>query len=279
MAPSRLATALLFLVLIPGLGHAWTQQEPPDAPAREESWTEYPDALPPPPLTSVEEDEAPARPPAAPSEPEVAAPPPTPVEDALPTPRERHPMAPSVPEYVPRPPSPRSSLSLNPEPLAVPFVRGLLEISGGAAVTVGHMVLIELATGTNCLVESERCFLTAFLVTVASGAAAPLGASAVGAVMGGEGRLWAAYLGAAIGMGFGLVAATPTIAFDRGTLLAVAGPIGAILGSAIGYELSHRHALRGGFRDERARGPGVRWVPVVGASAHGGLVGGMVGSF
>jgi hypothetical protein len=278
MAPSRLVTALLFLVLIPGLGHA---QTPPEDSAGEQPWSEYPDALPPPPLTPVEEAELPAPPPPAPPEPEVpAAPPPTPVEEAPPAPRDRHPMAPSVPEYVPSPPPPRSSLSLGTEPLAVPFVRGLLEISGGFAVTAGHMVLVELATGTNCFVDSDGCFLTAALVTLASGAAAPLGASAVGAVLGGEGKLWAAYLGAAIGMGFGLVVATPTIAFDRGgVLLAVAGPIGAIVGSAIGYELSHRHARRGGFRDARAQGPGVRWMPVVGASAHGGLVGGMVGSF
>jgi hypothetical protein len=285
MVSSRLVTALLLLVLIPGLGHAQSREEP--------SWSEYPDALPPPPLTPVEESPE-AQPPPAPEDsfepagfpergapPEVAAPPDVPVEEAAsaPPPRDRHPMAPSVPEYTPRPPEPRSTLSLNTEPLAVPVVRGILEVSGGAAVSLAHLMLVELVTGTHCLQGGDRCALTVVLGTLATGGIAPLGASAVGAVLGGEGKLWAAYLGGAIGMGLGLVATSPTIAFDRGFAISIAGPIGAILGSAIGYELSHRWVMRGGDRLARSSGPAVRMVPVVGASAHGGLVGGMAGSF
>lgn len=293
MAPSRVALVLLFLVLVPGLGHSQSREEP---------WSEFPGALPPPPLTPAEESSA-EQPPPPPAEPapfepegfperepsvasEVPAPPAAPVEEAAsaPGPREEDP---SQPVYLPGAVAPlqpgfdpaRSGLSFETEPLAVPLVRGLLEISGGTAVTLGHMVLVELATGTNCFEDTDGCALTAFLVTFVGAAAAPLGASAVGAVMGGEGKLWAAYLGAAIGLGVGVITTIPTIAFDHGTVLAVAGPIGAIIGSAIGYELSHRRARRGGSLFAGQRGPGVRMVPVVGATAHGGLVGGMVGSF
>jgi hypothetical protein len=188
-------------------------------------------------------------------------------------------MAPSVPAYVPRPPEPRSTLSLDTEPLAVPVVRGLLEVSGGAAVSLAHVMLVELVTGTRCLEGGDGCALTVVLGTLATGGIAPLGASAVGAVLGGEGKLWAAYLGASIGMGLGLVATAPTVAFDQGFAISIAGPIGAILGAAIGYELSHRWVRRGGDRLARSTGSTVRMMPVVGASAHGGLVGGMAGSF
>jgi hypothetical protein len=80
-------------------------------------------------------------------------------------------------------------------------------------------------------------------------------------------------------MGVGLVAVSPTVAFDQGFALSIAGPIGAVVGAAFGYELSHRWVRRGGERLARNTEPAVRWVPVVGASAHGGVVGGMAGSF
>lgn len=184
------------------------------------------------------------------------------------------------PRLLPAESAPRLSPRLMPEPLAVPLLRSVLDAAGASAATLGGAVLMELLTGTRCLRTQERmCILTSFLVTMLSiSATAPVGAWAVGSLLGGEGKLWAAYLGSAMGMGLGVVGTMPTIAFGSGVVLAVAGPIGAVLGAAIGYEISHRLSRRKTplFAE---RPSDVRMTPMLGATPGGSLVGGLAGSF
>jgi hypothetical protein len=184
------------------------------------------------------------------------------------------------PRLLPAEPASRLSPRLMPEPLAVPLLRSVLDVAGASAVTLGGAVLMELITGTRCLRTQERmCILTSFLVTMLSiSATAPVGAWAVGSLLGGEGKLWAAYLGSAMGMGLGVVGTMPTIAFTNGVVLAVAGPIGAVLGAAIGYEISHRLSRRKASLFAE-RPSGVRMTPMLGATQGGSLVGGLAGSF
>ncbi|MBZ4418347.1 hypothetical protein [Myxococcus sp. RHSTA-1-4] len=188
--------------------------------------------------------------------------------------------APTRPGLLPASPAPRFSPRLVQEPLAVPMFRSLLDVAGAGAATLGGLALVELLTGTECLRTQERmCVLTSFLVTMLSvSATAPVGAWAMGSLLGGEGKLWAAYLGSAMGMGIGVVGTMPTIAFGNGTALAIAGPIGAVLGAAIGYEVSHHFSRRkASLLTERPSG--VRVTPMLGATPGGSLVGGMAGSF
>ncbi|MCP3145327.1 hypothetical protein [Pyxidicoccus xibeiensis] len=179
----------------------------------------------------------------------------------------------SRPGLLPPSSAPRYSAHLAPEPLAVPLLRSVLDVAGASAVTLGSAVMVEALVGTRCLRETDRmCILTSFLVTFLSVAGtAPVGAWAVGSLLGGEGKLWAAYMGAAIGMGLGVIGTMPTMAFGNGVILGVAGPIGAVVGAAIGYEVSHRRARRAS--------PGPRMTPMLGATPRGDLVGGMMGSF
>lgn len=192
--------------------------------------------------------------------------------------REREPS--SGPGLLPSSPEPRFSPRLAPEPLAVPLLRSLLDVAGAGAATLGSMVLVELLTGTHCFREQERlCALTAFSVTMLSvSATAPVGAWAVGTLLGGEGQLWAAYTGAALGLGLGFIGTMPTLVTGSGVILAVGGPLGAVLGAAIGYEVSHRLTLRRASLSAE-RPSGVRVMPVLGATPRGSLLGGLAGSF
>ncbi len=184
------------------------------------------------------------------------------------------------PGLLPSSPEPRFSPRLAPEPLAVPLLRSLLDVAGAGAATLGSMVLVELLTGTHCFRERERlCALTAFSVTMLSvSATAPVGAWAVGTLLGGEGQLWAAYTGAALGLGLGFIGTMPTLVTGSGVILAVGGPLGAVLGAAIGYEVSHRLTLRRASLSAE-RSSGVRVMPVLGATPRGSLLGGLAGSF
>lgn len=186
----------------------------------------------------------------------------------------------SGPTLLPSPHEPRYSQRLAPEPLAVPLLRSLLDVAGAGVVTLGSAVLMDLVSGTRCFRERETlCALNAFVVTFLSvSATAPVGVWAVGSMLGGEGKLWAAYMGSALGMGLGLVGTMPTLAFGSGVILAVAGPIGAVLGATIAYEVSHRLSRRQASLSV-ARSSGVRVTPVLGASPRGSLLGGMAGSF
>jgi hypothetical protein len=162
----------------------------------------------------------------------------------------------------------------------VPLVRSLLDLAGATALTLSSAVAMDALVGTRCFRDTERmCILTSFLVTMLSvSATAPVGAWAVGSLLGGEGKLWAAYMGAAMGMGLGVIGTMPTMAFGSGVVLAVAGPIGAVVGAVIGYEVSHRRVVRGASRLTQ-RPASLRVSPLVATTQGGGLLGGMMGTF
>ena len=186
----------------------------------------------------------------------------------------------SGPTFFPSSEAPRYASSLAPEPLAVPLLRSLLDVAGAGVATLGTAVLMDLVSGTRCFRERETlCALNAFVVTFLSiSATAPVGVWAVGSMLGGEGKLWAAYMGSAIGMGLGVIGTMPTLAFGHGAILAFAGPIGAVLGATIAYEVSHRLSRRqASLVSERSSG--VRVTPVLGATPRGNLLGGLAGSF
>jgi hypothetical protein len=58
----------------------------------------------------------------------------------------------------------------------------------------------------------------------------------------------------------------------------IAGPL---LGSVVGFELSHalNSGRRGSSRIESSSGPGLRVAPVAGMTPRGGFLGGLSGSF
>ncbi|MFP2925243.1 hypothetical protein ACLESO_08495 [Pyxidicoccus sp. 3LG] len=280
MRASLLAVLPLLLVLLPGSGRA---QEPQGAAAGEGAWNLYPEPVPAPAHELEDANAAPFEPnsfPGASAASELPEPHPvdTSARESSPPPYE--PLeASSRPGLLPTP-EPRFSPSLAPEPLAVPLLRSLLDMAGASAVTLASAVGVEALVGTRCFRETDRmCILTSFLVTFLSvSGTAPVGAWAVGSLLGGEGKLWAAYLGSAMGMGLGVVGTMPTLAFGNGVILAVAGPIGAVVGAAIGYEVSHRMSLRRTTLSG-ARTPALRMTPVLGATPRGSLVGGMMGRF
>ncbi|QSQ23401.1 hypothetical protein JY651_51455 [Pyxidicoccus parkwayensis] len=180
---------------------------------------------------------------------------------------------------LPSPGATAPTVRLTPEPLAVPLLRSLLDLAGASALTLSSAVAMDALVGTRCFRETEKmCILTSFLVTFLSvSGTAPVGAWAIGSLLGGEGKLWAAYMGAALGMGLGVIGTMPTMAFGSGVILGVAGPIGAIVGAVIGYEVSHWSSVRGASRFAERRG--VTVTPLVATTQGGSLLGGMMGTF
>lgn len=256
MGVVRLALFLLLLVLVPRTARAQA--------ADEEGWTAFPERAP--------EGDAPFEPIDFPGPSAASG---TAVEEA-PAPRGE---APPPLRLLPAPDVTGPSVHLTPEPLAVPLLRSLMDLAGASALTLSTAVAMDALVGTRCLREAERmCILTSFLVTMLSvSGTAPVGAWAVGSLLGGEGDLWAAYMGAALGMGLGVIGTMPTLAFGSGVILGVAGPIGAIVGAVIGYEISHRRAVRGASRLSERRG--VTVAPLVATTQGGSLLGGMAGTF
>jgi hypothetical protein len=310
MRAVRLAPLLLFLVLAPGSGRAQATETPPEAGA----WNAYPESTPAP----APDASAPFEPidfpgqtatsdaplgdsarvePSAPlgdsTREEPSAPlgdptweePSTPLSDSTraetSAPQGDFSREASSPlRLLPAPDAAGPSARLTPEPLAVPLVRSLLDLAGATALTLSSAVAMDALVGTRCFRDTERmCILTSFLVTMLSvSATAPVGAWAVGSLLGGEGKLWAAYLGAAMGMGLGVIGTMPTMAFGSGVVLAVAGPIGAVVGAVIGYEVSHRRVVRGASRFSQ-RPASLRVSPLVATTQGGSLLGGMMGTF
>ncbi|MCY1020280.1 hypothetical protein [Pyxidicoccus sp. MSG2] len=279
MRAVRLAPLLLLLVLAPRVGRA----QAAETPSEDGSWNAFPEGAAPTPV--VEEPFEPIDFPGQTAAPDTAM-------DAAPA-RDIGPASePPAPEgdfsreassplsLIPSPSASGPSPRLTPEPLAVPLVRSLLDLAGASALTLSSAVAMDALVGTRCFRDTERmCILTSFLVTMLSvSATAPVGAWAVGSLLGGEGKLWAAYLGAAMGMGLGVIGTMPTIAFGSGVILAVAGPIGAAVGAVIGYEVSHRSVVRGASRFAQ-RPAGLRVSPLVATTQGGSLLGGMMGTF
>jgi hypothetical protein len=291
MRAVRLAPLLLFLVLAPGSGRAQATETPPEAGA----WNAYPESTP-----------APAPDASAPFEPidfpgqtatsdaplgdSARVEPSAPLGDStreepsapLGDPTWEEPSTPLSDSTRAETSAPQGDFSREASSplrlLPAPDAAG--PSAGATALTLSSAVAMDALVGTRCFRDTERmCILTSFLVTMLSvSATAPVGAWAVGSLLGGEGKLWAAYLGAAMGMGLGVIGTMPTMAFGSGVVLAVAGPIGAVVGAVIGYEVSHRRVVRGASRFSQ-RPASLRVSPLVATTQGGSLLGGMMGTF
>lgn len=210
--------------------------------------------------------QAPASPPVESPEPPpdtVSPPPLTPVEEAPPEDAEP---APGVPRG-----DPAGGPSLG---------RGFLELVGGGtlAVLAGYATLSLGAE--QCDGDSDACVISVFLLTASSTLlAAPLGVYATGSLLDGQGSLGATFLGSLIGAGVGFGSGLLLAATGGGvTLLLLGIPLGALIGSVVGYEVV---SSNGGSVAARRGAPasGPRMMPTVGVTPRGGLVGGLVGRF
>jgi hypothetical protein len=195
--------------------------------------------------------------------PDTLSPPPlTPAEEA-------------PPEAPTEEPAPSSDGPLQAPPGGSSTGRIFLELLGGGTLVILAGYATLSITSDSCNGDFGGCLVASFLLTMASAtAAAPLGVYLTGTLLDGQGSIGSTFLGsligAGVGLGSGLVLALSGVG---GTLLVFGVPVFALTGSVIGYELSATDVRSG------ATASGMRVVPTLGTTRHGGLVGGLVGSF
>ncbi len=96
--------------------------------------------------------------------------------------------------------------------------------------------------------------------------------------MDGRGGLGATFAGTVVGTGAGVLVALKSENKSVQIASLIAGPL---LGSIAGFEISHAltKPRRGASRAESASSPSLRVAPMAGMTPHGGLLGGLSGSF
>jgi hypothetical protein len=154
-----------------------------------------------------------------------------------------------------------------------------LQLLAGTAASAGTMLLsygaIVIATA-DC--RGDLCGLSEFAVGVIAGAvsltvAPPLAMWLVGRQFDDRGRFWPTLAGSALGLAGSLLTLSALSNHaSTGVLLVLAG-LWPVIGSLAGHELT-RAPVPSRFVSSEAR-----VLPMVSVSRHGGLVGGLVGSF
>ncbi|WNG43409.1 hypothetical protein F0U60_04335 [Archangium minus] len=162
----------------------------------------------------------------------------------------------------------RLSLLEAPAPEAgrrrAPFgLRLLAEVGGGVAMTAaGGIAGIGLCLLTIASAGEIGCYYALLLGAVTGlSVGYPIGAWWGGEAVGGDGRLWASFVGGFTGFVLGVVATA-----SRGEMV-LAIPLLTMVGSSLGYELS----LRPEYPGRTAASPRIQ--PLLALGARGGMLG------
>lgn len=161
-----------------------------------------------------------------------------------------------------------------PPDLVVPRMI-LSPLLGGVAASCGAVVGLVLgAVISDCSIFDGCDGFTLVAPMLLTGwLTGSLSVYGLGNVLNGMGTLWPTMVGGALGMGLGVA-----LLFASEGAAWYLAPLAPGLGAAIGYELANA-SVRAQLPPERDVFAGVQLMPVVSATPHGGLLGGLVGRF